>query len=232
MARPPKAKKVYEMPKYRRFGAIDKKAEKVINISIEQFEAIRLIDRVGLTQVEAAKQMDVARTTLQRLYDSGRIKLAIALVDGCELDISGGNYEICKKVRNCSDCCSKNKNSFFKECNIMRIAVACMGKNVSEHFGHCENFTFFDAENGKIVAQNSVPSPEHKPGRLPNFLHDQGAVVVIAGGMGPGAIDIFNAHNIEVIVGARGDAKTAVENYLAGDLKSTGSVCHSHSFDD
>ena len=39
----------------------------------------------------------------------------------------------------------------------MRIAVAAMGKMVAGHFGHCENFIFFDAENNQITSENSVP---------------------------------------------------------------------------
>ena len=57
----------------------------------------------------------------------------------------------------------------------MKIAVAAMGSEVAGHFGHCENFIFFDAEDGKIVAENSVPNPGHRPGFLPNFLADNGA---------------------------------------------------------
>ncbi|HPR76564.1 MAG TPA: dinitrogenase iron-molybdenum cofactor, partial [Oscillospiraceae bacterium] len=49
---------------------------------------------------------------------------------------------------------------------------------------------------------------------------------------GGGAVEIFNERNIEVIVGAEGSAREAVENYLKGDLKSTGSVCHQHEHAD
>ena len=52
----------------------------------------------------------------------------------------------------------------------MKIAVAAMGSEVAGHFGHCENFIFFDTEDGKITAENSVPNPGHRPGFLPNFL--------------------------------------------------------------
>ncbi|NLN48938.1 MAG: dinitrogenase iron-molybdenum cofactor, partial [Clostridiales bacterium] len=70
----------------------------------------------------------------------------------------------------------------------MKIAVASEGKNVTEHFGHCENFNIFEAEGDKIVKSNSVPNPGHKPGFLPNFLNDLGVNVIISGGMGGGAI--------------------------------------------
>lgn len=110
----------------------------------------------------------------------------------------------------------------------MKIAVAAMGKTVAGHFGHCENFIFFDTENNQITAENSVPNPGHRPGFLPNFLADNGAEVIIAIGMGGGAVDIFNERNVEVIIGIQGDARAAVEAYLRGELESTGSICHEH----
>lgn len=63
---------------------------------------------------------------------------------------------------------------------------------------------------------------------MPGFLYEKGVNVIISGGMGGGAIDIFNEKGIEVITGASGDAETAVNSYLQGKLKSTGSVCHEH----
>ena len=87
---------------------------------------------------------------------------------------------------------------------MIKIAVASENEIVTEHFGHCENFNIFEAENNQIVRSESIPNPGHRPGFLPNFLNDMGVNVVISGGMGGGAIDIFNEKNIEVIVGARG----------------------------
>lgn len=114
----------------------------------------------------------------------------------------------------------------------MKITVAAMGNTVAQHFGHCENFIFFDTENGVIMEEKSVPNPGHRPGFLPNFLADNGAEVIIAGGMGGGAVDIFNERNVEVIVGAEGNARECVEAYLKGELISTGSVCHQHEHAD
>jgi predicted Fe-Mo cluster-binding NifX family protein len=111
---------------------------------------------------------------------------------------------------------------------MIKIAVACEGKKVTEHFGHCENFTIFDTDNGQIIGEKLVANPGHRPGFLPNFLNDLGVNVIIAGGMGGGAVEIFNGHNIEVIVGHLGDSSEIVKKYLLGELKSTGSVCHEH----
>ena len=87
---------------------------------------------------------------------------------------------------------------------MMKIAIAAQGKQVSEHFGHCEGFAIYSTEAGKIVKQEFLPNPGHKPGLLPNLLNDNGVKVIIAGGMGGGAIDIFNEKGIDVITGASG----------------------------
>ncbi|MBR2627795.1 MAG: NifB/NifX family molybdenum-iron cluster-binding protein [Peptococcaceae bacterium] len=113
-----------------------------------------------------------------------------------------------------------------------RIAVACEGEQVAQHFGHCANFMFFNTEGMELVNAESVPNPGHKPGFLPNFLADNGAEVVLAGGMGAGAIDIFNQRNVEVVTGAEGLAEDAVKAYLRGELKSNGAVCHAHEHHD
>jgi len=114
----------------------------------------------------------------------------------------------------------------------MKIAVASDGNNVTEHFGHCESFQIFTCEGNTIISNQRFDNPGHQPGFLPNYLHKLGVNVIISGGMGGGAINIFNENNIEVIIGATGDAKTAVESYLKGELQSTGSVCHEHAHHD
>ena len=107
---------------------------------------------------------------------------------------------------------------------MMRIAVAAEGKNVTEHFGHCVNFMLYDVEENQITKEESVDNP--------NFLADRGVKVIISGGMGQGAVDIFNERDVEVVTGASGDARTAAERYLRGELKTTGSVCHEHEHHD
>lgn len=110
----------------------------------------------------------------------------------------------------------------------MKIAVASDKNTVSQHFGFCEEFQVFHTENSKIIKEDSLENPGHKPGFLPNYLNENGVNVIIAGGMGGAAVNIFNERNIEVIIGAEGPSKEAAEAYLKGDLESTGSVCHDH----
>ncbi|MGI6445214.1 MAG: P-loop NTPase [Candidatus Ozemobacteraceae bacterium] len=120
------------------------------------------------------------------------------------------------------------KTIISQEKNMIKIAVASDNKSVTGHFGHCQTFEIYEAEDGKIVKSESLANPGHKPGFLPNYLHEKGVNVIISGGMGGGAVEIFNENGIEVIVGAKGESKAAAEAYLKGALQSTGSVCHEH----
>ncbi len=110
----------------------------------------------------------------------------------------------------------------------MKIAVASENNMVTEHFGHCTNFNIYDVEKNSIIKSQSIDNPGHKPGFLPNFLSDIGVNVIISGGMGAGAIDIFNEKGIKIITGAKGEAISVAEQYLRGNLKSSVSVCNEH----
>lgn len=110
----------------------------------------------------------------------------------------------------------------------MRIAVASEGNNVSGHFGHCAGFTMFDVQEGNVINKEYIESPGHKPGFLPVFLNEKGTNVIIAGGMGEHAQELFAENNIKVVVGAVGSIEENVDQYIKGTLKSTGSVCTKH----
>lgn len=66
-------------------------------MSIDEYEAIRLIDIEGFTQEMCAKQMNVARTTIQGMYEVARQKIADCLVNGRVLLIEGGEYHLCSQ---------------------------------------------------------------------------------------------------------------------------------------
>ncbi len=73
-------------------------------IQLEELEAIRLKDKVGLDQAECAASMGVSRATFQRILGAARFKLATALVEGRPIIIRGGNYLIKNRVFECADC--------------------------------------------------------------------------------------------------------------------------------
>ncbi|WP_077369394.1 NifB/NifX family molybdenum-iron cluster-binding protein [Anaerosalibacter sp. Marseille-P3206] len=110
----------------------------------------------------------------------------------------------------------------------MKIAIASEGKQVSGHFGHCEGFTIYEIGEDKSLKKNFVENPGHRPGFLPVFLKDLNTDVIIAGGMGETAQVLFNENGIEVIVGAQGDCDDVIQEYIKGNLESTGSVCTEH----
>ena len=111
----------------------------------------------------------------------------------------------------------------------MKIAIASEGSIVSQHFGHCEGFTIYYVENGTATTKHFVPNPGHKPGYLPVFLREQNVDVIIAGGMGEAAKDLFVENGIEVFVGVDGQSDTAAQQYAKGLLKSTGTICTEHN---
>lgn len=106
MPRPTKCRKVCGLPKEGRFGPLGSRAGRLpkIQMSVEEFETIRLIDGEGLTQEEAAGRMGVSRTTVQGLYGEARTKLAVMLVEGAPLVIQGGDYELCPRNKG-QGCC-------------------------------------------------------------------------------------------------------------------------------
>ena len=110
----------------------------------------------------------------------------------------------------------------------MKIAVASEGNSVTQHFGHCANFNVFESENGKIIGSMSIQNGGHENGCVPDFLTESGVTLVITGGIGGGAVEKLSRRGIDVITGAQGDAKAAVEAFLSGSLQSTGALCREH----
>lgn len=97
MPRPRKWRKVCGLPENNRFGPLNipLDQEHFIIMTVDEYETVRLIDLEGLTQEECAKQMKIARTTVQRIYNSARKKIADSLVNSKMLRIEGGDYRLC-----------------------------------------------------------------------------------------------------------------------------------------
>lgn len=113
MPRPMKWRKVCSLPESSRFGPLDLNTddESRVTMTVDEYEAIRLIDLEGFTQEECAKQMNVARTTVQGIYAEARKKLAHALVNGKVLFIEGGEYRLCEGLGNgCGRGCRRGRH--------------------------------------------------------------------------------------------------------------------------
>jgi len=99
---------------------------------------------------------------------------------------------------------------------------------VSSHFGHCEHFALIDVDetSQKIVNKALVIPPEHQPGVLPSWLAEEGVNIVIAGGMGPMAQNLFSENRIQVVVGSVGDdPEEIVLAHLSGTLATGDNTC-------
>ena len=110
----------------------------------------------------------------------------------------------------------------------MRIAIPVSQGMLDPHFGHCRSFALIDVDRDekKILASETVDAPPHEPGLLPAWLAEKGAELVLAGGMGGRAIQIFAGHGIEVIVGVPTlDPESIARNYLEGEIGSGTNVC-------
>ena len=94
MSRPRKFRKVCCLPGSSLYGPLNVQCaeNEIIIMTVEEYEAIRLIDLEGLTQEECAEKMQVARATVQNIYKVARNKMAESLVNGSLLKIVGGDY--------------------------------------------------------------------------------------------------------------------------------------------
>ncbi len=97
MPRPRKCRKVCQLPKIQEFaptcGVQPSTAH--ITLTVDEYEAIRLIDNEGFSQEECSTYMKIARTTVQQIYNKARKKIAAAIIDGRVLKIEGGDYRLC-----------------------------------------------------------------------------------------------------------------------------------------
>ncbi|MFO7918535.1 MAG: NifB/NifX family molybdenum-iron cluster-binding protein [Anaerolineae bacterium] len=108
----------------------------------------------------------------------------------------------------------------------MRIAVSADDKNglnstISPHFGRCPYFIIVDVEDHDVEQVLQVENPyygDHRPGQVPKFIEEQGADVMLTGGMGARAMQFFSQYGIEPVTGAMGTVRISLEQYLGGEL--------------
>lgn len=115
-----------------------------------------------------------------------------------------------------------------KEDELVKIAIATEGTNVSGHFGKCENFTIAEIENSVMKSKAVVNTLGNQHGLLPAFLASHNVNVVIAGGMGEGARQNLITNDIEIITGVSGNIDAVIDAYLNGNLKSSDAGCSGH----
>lgn len=110
----------------------------------------------------------------------------------------------------------------------IKIAIPLAEGKLCMHFGHCETFALVDVDlaQRKMLGRKDLVPPPHEPGVLPRWLAEQGAEMILAGGMGQRAQGLFAEQNIQVTVGLSPETPEAlVGHYLDGTLRAGKNVC-------
>lgn len=234
MPRPTKCRRVCHFPQTLEFTPAGGGAEKeAVVLTVDEYETLRLVDREGFSQEECAAMMQIARATVQRVYELARRKLAECLVEGRPLRIEGGDFRLCDGQSGClrSGCFKREYRRQYatkKGEDLMRIAVTYENGQIFQHFGHTEQFKLYDVAEGKIVSSQIVDTNGSGHGALAGILNALNADVLICGGIGGGAQTALAAANVKVYGGASGSADEAVAAFIAGTLDYDPQVRCSH----
>ena len=115
----------------------------------------------------------------------------------------------------------------------MKIAIPTVDGVLCPHFGHCQQFAVLDVdlETKSITKTEMLTPPPHEPGVLPTWLSEMGCNVIIAGGMGSMAVNMFEQGGVKVVMGApNGKPEDIVMNYLKEELATGSNPCDDPSF--
>ena len=108
----------------------------------------------------------------------------------------------------------------------MKFAIPLAEGKLTAHFGHCQEFALIEVAHNAIKNKETLRPPPYEPGVLPKWLHEMGADVIIAGGMGARAQELFIQNGIRVITGAPKDSPESLVNQFLGDSLVTGdNIC-------
>lgn len=224
----------------------------IIKLHFDEYESLKLVNYENLPQETAADRMGISRPTFTRLYNKALKKITLAFVEGKAIEIEGGNVSFdsnwykCKKCfklikgienhKKCEGCDTFGINELIKINNKsitkMKIAVPVTSNNqVDDHFGHCEFYSIFTiSDENVITSTTTIPSVQGCgcKSNIASTLADDGVSIMLAGGIGGGAINVLLNAGIQVVRGCAGDATEIVNQYISGQLIDSGESCSQH----
>lgn len=138
MSRPTNNRIVYEPPVFTDFKPIGVKGDSLeqVQLSLDEFEAFRLADYVGLSHEEASGEMEISRPTFTRLIEKARKKIAEFIIEGRILNIDGGNIHFRNNIIKCQSCGHMFRTKFSE---IITECPSCRSQNLlnlAGGFGH------------------------------------------------------------------------------------------------
>ena len=237
MPRPQRCRRVCREPEYSCFMPEGIRDGQDVMLTVDEYEALNLVDYRKLTHEQCAAQMDISRTTVTEIYESARFKVADAIVNGKRLVIGGGRYRLCdgSAAPGCGRNCPRRPGEeteipeMKKGDNIMRIAATYENGNVFQHFGHTKQFKVYEVCDGRIVSSEIVDTNGSGHGALAGVLTALNADALICGGIGGGAQAALAAAGIKLFGGVSGDADSAAAAFAAGNLEFNPNVqCNHH----
>jgi predicted Fe-Mo cluster-binding NifX family protein len=108
----------------------------------------------------------------------------------------------------------------------MKIAIPLAEGKLALHFGHSKEFAIIEVNGSEIKNKEVLEPPPHEPGVLPQWLHDLNVDVVLAGGMGGRALQLFAQQGIKVLTGAPAlSPEELVSQFTSNTLQTGNNVC-------
>jgi predicted DNA-binding protein (UPF0251 family)/predicted Fe-Mo cluster-binding NifX family protein len=190
----------------------------VIELGLDEIEAIRLADLEGLYQEAAARSMGVSRQTFGRIIEKARRKVAQALIERKALRVAGQSPIKLKET------------TMSKKIAVPAKATEGTEHLIDEHFGHCAYYIVYETEGNSVVSEHRVESPAGCgcKSNIAGVLAHDGVSLMLAGNMGDGAVRVLAAQGIAVVRGLTGDTRQAVQDWLDGKIRDSGQSCSEH----
>ena len=113
----------------------------------------------------------------------------------------------------------------------MKVAIPTRGNLVDDHFGHCEFYSVYTiSEKNEITDVQTIKSVQGCgcKSNIASVLAGQGVTIMLAGGIGEGAINVLGFSGIKVVRGCSGNAADVVKLYVDGKINDSGESCSQH----
>lgn len=238
MSRPKKNRRVCKLPGTNTFGPVANNVgcpgrDSVIVMTIEEYETLRLIDLEKMTQQECSEQMQVARTTVQSIYEKAREKLSDSLVHGKYLQIQGGHFSLCQGdfPPHCRRrCCPRLQISSVspsnpkpeQKNNSMKIAIPVLEDKatVCASFGRAPFFALVDTDTDttEFLENSAANSPGGAGIKASQILVDQGIKSVLTPRCGENAAQVLNKAGITLYKTQGESLSENIASFKAGNL--------------
>jgi predicted DNA-binding protein (UPF0251 family)/predicted Fe-Mo cluster-binding NifX family protein len=243
MARQPKCRHVDFIPAVTSFkpAGIPRMYIEEVILLVEEVEAVRLKDYLGLEQEECAQNMRVSRPTFQRILVEGRAKIADALINGKSIRIEGGDYclgdtrcrrreRMEKEMKGCPyrgrvSRSAQNEQQRRSDKLGKTIAICSSGDSmesmVDGRFGRCAYFILWDEEReeAKVLNNESFEANQGAGTGLAQEILNQGVKILICSRIGPKAFAVLNQAGVKILSSSEGlTVATVLEKYRAAEL--------------